>query len=367
MTNDNVSTNYQKIKHTVFFTNLFLDIILLFVFFLTGMSSALKQILNTTFTNTYLLNGAFVVILAIASYVIHFPTGYFLGHYWEHRFGLSNQKFSLWLKDDLIKATLGLFIAVIFVEVIYMFLARYQQNWWIGVGLFWLVVSFVLARLTPNVIIPLFYKYDDLDDVVLKEKILNLFKRCQVSLKNVYAINFSSKTKKANAFFCGLGNNRRVVLGDTLLSNFTHEEIEVVVAHELGHLKNRDIVRFLFVRTVVTFLGLYLVSRFLLFSMSHFSIERIDDISFLPMILVVLISFSFVTAPFLNAYSRRREVQADQFSLDVTKSPKDFISLMEKLGQMNLAEFQPFFIIEWMFYDHPPLEKRIQFAKNYRG
>src|SRR6185436_5591651 len=107
--------------------------------------------------------------------------------------------------------------------------------WWVWAGVFWLFLSLVLARIMPNVIIPLFYKYSPIADQNLREKILGIFQLCQVKIKDVYQIDFSKKTKKANAFICGLGQSRRIVLSDTLVQNYTVPEIEAVVAHEIAH------------------------------------------------------------------------------------------------------------------------------------
>jgi len=184
-------------------------------------------------------------------------------------------------------------------------------------------------------------------------------------LKDIFSINFSSKTKKANAFLCGIGKNRRVVLSDTLLSSFTADEIETVIAHELAHYKHKDIFKLLVANALIIFLGFYLLNKFLYFAVIHFHLNRIDDIAFLPILLLVFMLFGLLTAPLLNGYSRLLEKQADQFSLETTKKPMDFISMMNKLCEMNLGEFKPNRLVEIFFYDHPPVYKRIQLAEKY--
>ena len=260
---------------------------------------------------------------------------------------------------------LGFLLGLILVEVIYIFLERFGETWWIWAACFWLFLSFVLAKITPNVIIPLFYKYQTLNNPSLRNRIFKLFDSCRVSLKDVYAIDMSTKTKKANAFLCGLVTSRRVVLSDTLLNEFSDDEVEVVVAHELGHLKHSDILKMLFIQAVVIFVGLFLVAQLLKKALIVFQLKGIDDIAFLPGILFVFMIFSFILQPVLNGYSRVMERAADRYSLEKTGNAQAFVTLMFKLGEMNLSEFLPSRAIEIFLYDHPPIQKRVDAAREF--
>ena len=230
---------------------------------------------------------------------------------------------------------------------------------------FWLFLSFVLAKVTPNFIIPLFYKYQTISQNSLREKIFKLFKTCDVSLQDVYSINMSVKTKKANAFVCGLGKNRRIVLTDTLMKEFSTPEIEAIVAHEISHYKHHDLIKMIAVNSGLTFLGFMATGYFLEGLLKYFGLTRIDDIAFLPVLALGLGILSFVAMPFLNAFSRALEYKADYFSLETTKNAPVFISMMEKLGRLNLAELEPHAWIEFFLYDHPAISKRIAVAKNF--
>jgi len=356
---------YQRMKKHLFFLGLGLDLCLLLILLIGGYSVFIKNIAFLINEKPALAHGIYALIFSLIFYVLHFPLNYFSGYYWEHKFQLSTQSLAKWLIDDIKKSLIGLVLFVLLVEVLYIFLLKYPDYWWLATGGFWVFLSYVMAKLTPNVLIPLFYKYSDLDNAPLKEKIHQLFGSCNVALKNVYSINFSSKTKKANAFLCGLGKGRRVVLSDTLLERFTDEEIEVVIAHELGHYKHKDIIKMLAINSAVIFLGLFLVDQILKSSLTSFGFENIYDIAAFPLLALILIVFGFITTPLLNAYSRWMEVQADRFSIEKTKKAKDFISLMQKLGEMNLSEFKPSFLTEIFFYDHPPISKRIKFAQKF--
>ena len=359
------SATYQRLKQRLFFVSLFLDGAVLLLLFFSGLSFSLKFFSLKFSSNPLVVNGIYFFFLSLGFYILHFPFNVFIDFIWEHRFQLSNQSFRDWLRDDLKKAIVGFIIVIVFLEMIYFLLRHYPQNWWIGAGLFWFFLSFLLTKLMPSVIIPLFFKYLPLKDLEIKERIFQLFKTCSVPLKEVYAINLSAKTKKANAFLCGLGKNRRVVLSDTLLDHFSLNEIETVVAHELGHLKHKDILKMLLMNTLVIFLGFFLVHKFLQAALMHFGLAKIDDVYFFPLFALSLMLFGILTTPILNGMSRFIEKRADAFSLIVTQKPHDFISMMRKLGEMNLAEFKPGRLREFFFYDHPPLYKRIEFAEKF--
>lgn len=356
---------YQRLKHRLFFFGLFLDIIFLLTLIASGLSVFLRDFSFACTDNFYAANGIYAAAFYLAMYIFHFPLRYVEGFAWEHQFALSNQTFPQWLADDIKKSLINFVVFIIVLEVVYMFLKNFPDTWWIGAGAFWLFLTLVLARITPNILIPLFYKYSPVEDQNLRESVLKLFKESRIKIKDAYLINFSSKTKKANAFICGLGQSRRVVLSDTLVSRFSVAEIETVIAHEIGHYKHHDILKLTVMHSAVVFLGFYLIDLFLKGAIRSFGIDRIDDIAFFPVVALAMTVFGFLIMPLLNGFSRSLEVAADAFSLKLTGKPADFISMIRKLGEMNLADFEPNRWIEFFFYSHPSIAKRITFAEHY--
>ena len=359
------SKTYHRIKNQLFFVGLGVDIIFLIVVTVSGLSVGLRNFAANVSSHFFILNGIYTFFLAVGMYLLHFPLGFFEGFIWEHRFRLSRQKFLHWLGDDLKKAAINGIVMLIAIEVIYALLRRFPDTWWIGAGLFWLFLNLVLSQITPRVIIPLFYKYSVIENQELKDCILKLFETAHIKIKDAYAINFSAKTKKANAFICGLGESRRVVLSDTLLDEFSIPEIETVVAHEIGHYKHHDILKLTVIHSLVVFCGFFLIRQFLQKALGIFGLAHMDDIAFLPVVALAFIIFGFLMMPLLNSFSRKLEVKADDFSLKLTQRPQDFISMIKKLGMMNLAEFEPNAFIEMLFYSHPPIAKRIKFAESF--
>lgn len=366
MGQDDPAKAYHRLKNSLFFITLFLDLALLLIFFFSGLSQHLKSLVSTWSGQPLLLNGLYFAFFAAGFYIIHLPLNFYSHYLIEHRFKLSTQTVAGWIAEEFKGAILGFGISLLFVEVIYLLLGRFPNNWWIGAGLFWLLVSFVLARITPSIIIPLFFKYQPVHSESLKKRIFGLFDRCQTGLKDIYAIDFSKKTKKANAMLCGMGKGRRVILSDTLLEHFNDDEIELVVAHELGHYKHRDIAKMLALNTVLIFIGFYLIHLYFRHAVAAYQLSGIDDISFLPVVLSAFMVYNLATGPVLNGYSRWIEREADRFSIETTRRPTVFISMMQKLGEMNLAESEPSRFIEWFLYDHPPIGKRIAFARGFK-
>ncbi len=356
---------YSRIKNLVFVTTIILDLIVFKVFFFSGQSNLLRDWAFSIFPQAVLANALYLFFFGLLLYAIHFPISLFSGYYWEHRYKLSNQNLLQWWLDDIKKNALGFCLMLVMMEVIYLFLGKVGQSWWVWASCFWIFVSVVLAKITPNVIVPLFFKYAAVENQSLKERIFKVFDDCKVALKDIYTINLSAKTKKANAFLCGLGKNRRVVLSDTLVEHFTPSEIEVVVAHELGHYKHHDIAKLLVIQSGFTFISFYAVDQLIQKTMNQFSYTEIDNIALLPMLLYFLTLINLMVMPFINWFSRTVEKEADRFSIEVTQKPEDFISLMEKLAKMNLAELKPNKWVERMLHDHPSIDNRINFAKTY--
>ncbi len=352
---------YHRIQYIFFYIGLIVDLIALWLFHQNGLSFRLRDFSFQKFCLPFFAHAVYLTIFSLGIYVLHFPFSFFLGFIWEHKFGLSTQNFTQWFNDHLKKNLLGFAVLLVSVEVMYFFLIWARGQWWIWVGVFWLFLSLILARLTPQFIIPLFFKYAQVQDENLKKAIFELFRKCNVTLKNVYTVDLSSKTKKANAFMCGVGKERRVVLSDTLVNNFSVGEIETVIAHELAHYKHHDIIRLLVVNTLVVLGGLWSIDQVL----RNAGVTQLQDIGHLPLLAFVLTIFSFLMMPLLNGYSRRREEKADEFCLCVTQKKDEFISMMQKLGAMNLAEPQPMAFNEFLFYDHPPIYKRIKMAQEF--
>jgi STE24 endopeptidase len=212
-------------------------------------------------------------------------------------------------------------------------------------------------------ILPLFFKLTPVENEELVRRLTTLAERAGTRVKGVYTINFSSKTTAANAALMGLGNTRRVVLGDTLYDTFDADAIETILAHELGHHVHRDIPIGIALQSIGTLVSLYLVHLGLVYGAQWFGFASISDIAAFPIFAVVSGVFGFIAGPLGNAWSRWRERMADRYALVTTNKPQAFIAAMTQLANQNLADVDPPTWEEFLFYSHPAIGKRIAMAQ----
>ncbi len=282
----------------------------------------------------------------------------------EHRFGLSNQTFFGWLKESLKGTALNIVIGVPVALAFYWFIRSTGNLWWFWFGLFVFVLSVFLARIAPVVIFPLFYKFKELDNGEIKERVEKILADVNINIKGIFSFNMSKDTKKANAGFTGLGKTKRIILSDTLLENFTVDEIGVVFAHEAGHYKYRHIVKNIMFSTVVIFASFYLCGQSYAWTVSKMGFAHIYDLAALPVLMLYLSFFGLLMMPVTNSISRRYEYQADAYALATTGNLEAFTSTMEKLAAINLSDKEPHPVVEFFFYSHPSIKRRIDAAKS---
>ncbi len=295
------------------------------------------------------------------------PLAFWSGYVLEHRFGLSNQTLGRWvgrlLKGYLIGAPLGLAMLL----GLYALLRFAGDWWWVAATAGWLAVSLVLGQLLPVVILPLFYKVTRLDDADLLGRFRRLTDGTGLNVEGVYRLGLSADTKKANAALAGLGRTRRVLLGDTLLAEFTPEEIEVVFAHEVGHHVHRHLPKMIAGSVVLSAAGFWLVDRVLHAAAPALGYARFDDPAALPLVMLVLSLFGLALSPLQNAISRRFERQCDRYALERTGFVEAYRSAFAKLARMNKADADPHPLVVWMFEDHPPIRERLALAERVGG
>jgi STE24 endopeptidase len=309
---------------------------------------------------------AYFLILILAYQLITSPLAYYSGFVLPHRFGLSTMSLRAWLADLFKGLGLSLVLEAFVIELIYALLALQPQVWWLEVGLILLFFSVVMANLAPILIFPLFYKFTPLPEGELTQRLLALAQRAHTKVRGVFSMQMSNKTTAANAALMGLGNTRRIVIGDTMLDRYTPDEIEVVLAHELGHHVHHDIWKLIISQAVLTLGGLYIANLFL-----HWIVDTqhaylaLTDAATLPFFFLLTGVFGLIVMPIGNTYSRLIEHQADEYALQVTRNPAAFKSAMTRLANQNLAELEPSPIFEFLFHDHPSIGKRLKHADEF--
>jgi STE24 endopeptidase len=308
----------------------------------------------------------YVVLLLVATKVIGFILEYYSFRL-EHRYKLSNQKLGSWLWDQAKEFLVGVVLATIVVELIYGSIRLSQQNWWLIAWSVFIVLTIFFAQIAPVVLFPLFYKFEPLKNDELRDRLVRLSERAGTKVRGVYEWKLSEKSKKANAALTGLGNTRRIILADTLLENYSAEEIEAILAHELGHQVHGHITKGIVVQVAITFFGFWATAWLLNYSIEQrHMFERLTDFASLPLLALVSTVMSFALMPLLNAYSRFNERQADRYCFRSVVSVAPFISSMNKLAEQNLAERNPSRFVEWFFHSHPAISRRVAAAESFR-
>lgn len=308
----------------------------------------------------------YVTGLALPWTVALLPLDWYRGFRLEHQFGLSRESLGRWawrwLKAQLLGGVLLLGVAVVLIGL----LRARPATWWWWASVAWWGWSVVLTQWMPVVLLPLFYRQRPLADTALAARVARLAAACGARVRGVYELDISRETAKANAALCGLGATRRVVLTDTLLAAYTPEEIETVVAHELGHHALRHLPRLLALNAVAVLASFWVAGRVLPGLLAAFGIEGLGALAALPVVGFLLSVIGLVLTPVHHGLSRRFERAADRFALERTQAPQVFAAALRKLGRQNLAEESPSRWVEWFWYDHPPIAQRIAMAEQFQ-
>lgn|SRR5579875_30675 len=304
----------------------------------------------------------YFLIIILAYQIISAPQAYYGGYVLPHRYGISVMSFKAWLADLGKEFVLGLVLEAAVISLIYALLAFQPAWWWLWVGLVLFFFSVVMANLAPVLIFPLFYKFTPLPDGELKQRLLALAERANTRVRGVFTMQMSRRTTAANAALMGLGNTRRIVIGDTMVDRYTPDEIEVVLAHELGHHVHHDIWKLIISQAILTFGGLYVANLLLHLVVAQRYYLSLTDPANMPFLFLLMGLFGLVVMPLGNSYSRAIEYQADEYALQATHKVEAFKSAMTRLANQNLAEVEPPAIVELLFHSHPSIRKRLKHA-----
>jgi Zn-dependent protease with chaperone function len=356
---------YSRINRRLMLVDLVMGGVYVLAWLLFGWSEALKEWLLGFTSNDWLLLLLYLAIVGGILFIINLPLSYYQGYTLPHRFELSTQNLKGWLVDQVKGIVIGGIFGLLVLEIIYVVLRASPNLWWLWAALILLVFNVLLTNLAPVILMPLFNKYIPLGEehVDLATRLMDLAKRSGTIVRGVFKFDMSKRTKEANAALTGLGNTRRIIISDTLLNEFTTDEIETVMAHELGHQVNKDIPLGIIFGTFITLVGLYLASLGLGWGVKAFGFNGPADIAAVPLFLIVLGLFGLVTMPLENGFSRWRERRADDYALHITHNGPAFASALRRLANQNLADTDPEPWVEWLLYSHPALGKRIAMAE----
>jgi STE24 endopeptidase len=358
------SRRYNRLRRWLGIADFVVGFALLIVLLATGWTGLLRDVAYRGASQHYALSVFLYVLMLLGIGKVLGLAFEFYGFRLEHRFNLSNQKLRSWIWDEIKSFLVGVVMAVIVLELLYFIIREFPEHWWLVAWAAFIGLFILLAQIAPVVLFPIFYKFEPLDNEDLKQRLVRLSERAGTRVRGVYKWKLSEKSKKANAALTGLGATRRIILADTLLDNYSPDEIEAVLAHELGHHVHRHIVKSIVMQAGISLFGFWAANFALHYAIDKLHMfETLSDFANFPLLALVSTVLSFVLMPVLNGYSRFNERQADRYAFKSIPSVNSFISSMNKLAEQNLAERTPSKWVEWFFHSHPAISKRVAAAK----
>jgi STE24 endopeptidase len=304
-----------------------------------------------------------VILLGFAA--VTSPLRYYRGFILPHRYGISTQKLRGWLMDLAKSGGIGLVLEAAAVAIVYWFLLDYPDIWWLLAWGLLLLVSVLSYIVAPVLLVPLFYKMRPLADTNLKSRLDQIAQKAGARVHGIYVLDFSTRGTAANAGLMGMGRTRRIVVSDTLIQQYPIPEVEVITAHEIGHHMDRDIFRLFSVQACFSLLVLKIVDVVLKASVAPAGFSGISDPAALPLLILLLGAFNALVSPLVHTFSRMVERQADAYALALTGDSPAFVDSMTRLANQNLGVADPPKWEEFLFYDHPSYNKRVEQAHRY--
>lgn len=361
---DSDARRYARIRYRLMLIELVGGLTFLLVYQLSGLSVACAQRISRLTPVVWLQLAGYLALFGGCWWLVFLPLRFYGGFILEHWFGLSRLTVKGWLvreaKHLLVSGVLGLLL----MEGWYALLRTFPTTWPVYATIGWVVVSVILARVFPTWLLPIFYKTTALTDDALTRRLLALCERAKVSALGVFRMDLGVETCKANAALAGMGRTRRVLVSDTLLERFTPEEIETILAHELGHHRYRHITKLLCLSGIGSYAAFVLVQMLVPGSLARLGVTGLSQIAGFPTLMLALSLIGLVGLPIQNGISRAFEWQADRFAVVITAQAAAFASALRRLGELNLADPTPPRWVEWLFYDHPAIMDRIKAAEN---
>ena len=335
----------------------------------SGVSVALADVArivaHTQADSSPLAVAVYVVILGALHEALALPLAFHHGFFLDRRYGLSSEPIGAWLRDHVKAIGLGLVLAIAGAEIVSVAMRVSTSWWWLASAAAFIVAMGLMAKIAPIALLPIFYKFTPLDRKSLGARLVSLSQRAGVPALGVYEWALGEKTRRANAALVGTGRTRRIIVSDTLLAEYSDDEIEVILAHEIGHHVHRDILVTLIAESALLVVAFYVAAAALAALGPRLALRSGNDMAALPLLLLAGGATTVVATPVVNALSRWNERRADRYALKLTQQPAAFISVMKRLGTQNLAEERPSRAVLWLFHTHPPIEQRIKAAQSF--
>tara|TARA_B100001175_G_C19490994_1_gene632581 strand:- start:219 stop:1346 length:1128 start_codon:yes stop_codon:yes gene_type:complete len=354
---------YENEKRKIGIASSLLSLVFILLFYFSGLSEYLANI-NLSFTYVFLI---YVTVFQILSTVIGVPLGYYSSYIHEHKWGFSNYTNRTWIIDQLKSFAVSLILLPILLGIFFWVLWKFPETWWLVAATVTTLVSIVFVTLFPVVILPIFNKYDIIEDETLTGQLSEILHKAGLKPSGFFRQDMSRQTKKENAFLAGMGKTRRVVIADNLLEHMSLSEIKSVIAHEVGHYRYSHLPKNILIGTVQQLIIFYLLNIIMKVLYPEFLTSNTNNLSLFPMFsLIMSLLSSLLFGPLNNLISRYFERQADRTSLELYPDKDSFQKAMAGLANRNLSNAYPEWWVKLLYYSHPPIGERLSFAENYK-
>ena len=369
--NEDKSARYHKRRRRAAVVSVAWSAGVLALFAFTPASLALRdlseQLVSRLAVPETLVPAAVVVAFILGLGLVHeagsLPIAFYRSFLLEHRFGLSRESARRWLGDQVKGLSLSAAFSAAGAAALYTAIRLWPEWWWLVAGAGFAVVTVVLARLAPVLLLPIFFNFRALRREELRERLVTLSSKAGLRVLDACEWQLSDRTKKANAALTGIGRTRRILVSDTLLAHYSDDEIEAILAHEMAHHVHGDIWKGIALESGAALLGFYLMRVVLQRLWEPMGWRGIADPAGVPVLVLTAGVLSLALLPVTNAISRARERAADRFAWRLTGNPSALASAIERLASQNLAERSPSRLAVWLFHSHPPVDERIAAAR----
>jgi len=301
--------------------------------------------------------------------ILAFPLTVYEEYFREHKYGLATQTLGPWMGDQLKDLGVNLVLGGLLAMLLFGVVRRLPRTWWIWGAVVTTLFLIFAALIAPVYIIPIFNKVTRLDDPKMVDPILSMARANGIPAKDVYEIDASRQTTRMSANVSGFANTMRITLNDNLLRRGSPEEIQAVMGHEMGHYVLNHIykgIMFSLIVTVLAFAGLRWALEWTLQRWGEkWQIRGVGDTAVLPLVVLLVSIFGFVTTPVMNTFTRTQEYEADMYGLNTSRQPDGFAQAAIHLGEYRKMSPGP--IEEWIFFDHPSGRNRIYAAMRWKA
>ena len=354
---------YENEKRKISIVGSLLSLIFILLFYFSGLSDYLANI-NLSFIYVFLI---YIILFHLISTIIGLPLGYYSSYVHEHKWGFSNYTNKTWIVDQLKSFAVSLILLPILLGLFFWVLWKFPETWWLVAATITTLVSIVFVTLFPVVILPIFNKYDTIEDEELTSQLSEILHKAGLQSSGFFRQDMSRQTKKENAFLAGMGKTRRVVIADNLLEHMSLSEIKSVIAHEVGHYRYSHLPKNILIGTIQQLIIFFLLNIIMKTLYPEFLTSNINNLTLFPMFsLIMSLLSSLLFGPLNNMISRYFERQADKTSLELYPDKNSFQKAMAGLANRNLSNAYPEWWVKLLYYSHPPIGERLSFAENYK-